>query len=65
MRNDLTELCRQLRLAHVVEYVAQQQDECTNELTGGTAAACGMRRTTVGKAWEISAASRLSLPENL
>ncbi|SFF45333.1 hypothetical protein SAMN04487969_14139 [Paenibacillus algorifonticola] len=32
MGTDLTELCRQLRLAHVVEYVAQQQDEQMNEL---------------------------------
>lgn len=32
MKPDLTELCRQLRLAHVVDYVAQQQDEQTHAL---------------------------------
>lgn len=31
-RSDLIELCRQLWLAHVMEYVAQQQDEQISEL---------------------------------
>lgn len=51
MRNDLTELCRQLRLAHVVEYVAQQQDERTNELVEQLLLAEreGRRRAKLGK----------------
>jgi DNA replication protein DnaC len=51
MRSDLVELCRQLRLAHVVEYVAQQQDEHTNELVEQllTAEREGRRRAKLGK----------------
>ncbi|MBN3525182.1 IS21-like element helper ATPase IstB [Paenibacillus apiarius] len=51
MRADLTDLCRQLRLAHVVEYVVLQQDE---QVSGWveqllTAELDGRRRAKLGK----------------
>lgn len=51
MRTDLADLCRQLRLAHVVEYVALQQDE---QVSGWveqllTAELDGRRRAKLGK----------------
>lgn len=51
MKTDLAELCRQLRLAHVVEYVAQQQDEQTQELVEQLLLAEreGRRRARLGK----------------
>lgn len=51
MRTDLAELCRQLRLAHVVEYVAQHQDEQMNELVERLLLAEreGRRRAKLGK----------------
>lgn len=51
MRTDLADLCRQLRLAHVVEYVAQQQDEQVNGLVEQLLAAelDGRRRAKLGK----------------
>ncbi|MFC3788065.1 hypothetical protein ACFOQM_04565 [Paenibacillus sp. GCM10012307] len=51
MKPDLAELCRQLRLAHVVEYVAQQQDEQTRELVERLLLAEreGRRRDRLGK----------------
>lgn len=51
MQQDLVDLCRQLRLAHVVEYVAQQQDERTHELVEQLMLAEreGRRRAKLGK----------------
>ncbi|MEB9897780.1 hypothetical protein P4K96_30695 [Bacillus cereus] len=51
MRTDLAELCRQLRLAHVVEYVAQHRDEQMNELVERLLLAEreGRRRAKLGK----------------
>lgn len=51
MQTDLADLCRQLRLAHVVEYVAHQQDKqisrWVEELL--TAELDGRRRSKLGK----------------
>lgn len=51
MQTDLADLCRQLRLAHVVEYVALQQDKqisrWVEELL--TAELDGRRRSKLGK----------------
>ncbi|GAC43912.1 ATP-binding protein [Paenibacillus popilliae] len=51
MRTDLAELCRQLRLAHVVEYVTQHQDEQMNERVERLLLAEreGRRRAKLGK----------------
>lgn len=51
MKPDLAELCRQLRLAHVVDYVAQQQDEQTYALVERLLVAEreGRRRARLGK----------------
>lgn len=51
MQQDLAELCRQLRLAHVVDYVAQQQNEQVSELVERLLVAEreGRRRAKLGK----------------
>ncbi|WP_338555580.1 IS21-like element helper ATPase IstB [Paenibacillus sp. KS-LC4] len=51
MRPELADLCRQLRLAHVVDYVAQQQDEQTQVLVEQLLLAEreGRRRARLGK----------------
>ena len=51
MRPDLADLCRQLRLAHVVDYVAQQKDEQTQVLVEQLLVAEreGRRRARLGK----------------
>jgi hypothetical protein len=48
---DLTELCRQLRLAHVVDYVTQQEDKHVQELVEKLLVAEreGRRRSKLGK----------------
>jgi hypothetical protein len=51
MKLELADLCRQLRLAHVVDYVAQQQDEQTQVLMEQLLLAEreGRRRARLGK----------------
>ncbi|WP_159888747.1 IS21-like element helper ATPase IstB [Paenibacillus puerhi] len=51
MKPDLVDLCRQLRLAHIVDYVAQQQDEQTRALVEQLLLAEreGRRRARLGK----------------
>jgi DNA replication protein DnaC len=51
MRPGLAELCKQLRLAHIVDYVAQQQDEQTRALVEQLLLVeCeGRRRARLGK----------------
>ena len=51
MSYDLAELCRQLRLAHVVEYVNEQKDEGVRELIEQLLVAEkeGRRRAKLGK----------------
>lgn len=51
VKADLTELCRQLRLAHVVDFVARQKDEQVQTLVEQLLVAeCeGRRRAKLGK----------------
>ncbi len=51
MQQDLAELCRQLRLAHVVDYVAQQQNEQVSQWVEQLLVAEreGRRRAKLGK----------------
>ena len=51
MQKELVDICRQLRLAHVVDYVAQQQDEATHKLVEQLLMAelDGRRRAKLGK----------------
>lgn len=51
MRTELVDLCRQLRLAHVVDHVALQQDEQVKSMVEQllTAELDGRRRAKLGK----------------
>lgn len=51
MQKELADICRQLRLAHVVDYVVQQQDEVTHKLVEQLLMAelDGRRRAKLGK----------------